>query len=155
MSVTVTGVSKSAFQIRAYRDAALSTSGAGTWTHVSVDTPSPLESAAGYSLTGGRVVADVTGRATISGRVTYTAKLLLTNVRVRLVVEPVGGGADIVYLDPPAIVAVSAGTDSVAFAYDPTLAVGDKVRIDFASFGVGGVVLVTGDLNTWIKVSGS
>lgn len=141
--------------IRAYRDAVLSTGSAGAWTHVAFDATSSLEKANGYSLSSGRIVADVPGRAVVSGRIAYTAKLLLTNVEVRLVVEPVGGGADVVYFDPPPIVAVSAGNGSIGFGYNPVLAIGDKIRIDFASFGVGGVVFALGDLNTWITVSGS
>lgn len=139
-------------QLRAYRNAALSTGSAGAWTHVSFDALSSLESASGFTLSSGRIVAPVDGHVTVSGRIAYTGKLLLVQMKIRVIVEPVGGGADIVYDEIP-WAALTSGADAIPFAYDPLLALGDKIRIDAASIGVGTATIGTGDLNTWIKVS--
>lgn len=139
-------------QVRAYRNAALSTGSAGAWTHVAFDALSSLETANGYALSGGYIVPENHGRAYISGRVAYTGKLALVRFEVRIVVEPVGGGPEIVYDELP-VSALTSGTEAVPFAYDPVLSARDKIRIDAASVGVGGATIGTGELSTWIKVS--
>lgn len=138
--------------IRVSVDAPMVTGAVGTWRPVTFNAVSPREIAFGWILVDGRLVAPWTQSADVMGAVRYTGALLLLAFEFRVVVEPVGGGADIVirtWSHP----GITSGARTHQFVADvPVDEAGDRIRLDVRSTGVGGVSIGAGDTNTWIKV---
>jgi hypothetical protein len=128
---------------RAYRAAPLSI--ASTLTHLAFDTPSPLATPQGVSISGGDLVSEAAGWMLLSVNAVVPGVAGLAGLRMRITREP-GGAADnafdVTFVQQP-------GEDHVAHA-DVLLdvAAGQLVRVELAVVGVAAADLDIADAAT-------
>lgn len=131
-------------RIRVYRNAAISSGSAGTWTQIAFDATSSELTTIGMSLSGGKMVVATDGDYYIESSARWTGLLLLTGVEIRIVRELAGGGESIVVENRSGGISALA-VDQIGISGMVTLTIGDAIRIDVRSIGVGGIAITTGD----------
>lgn len=137
--------------IRVYLSAPSTTGGDGVSVQLAFDATSSLITADDASLAAGKVVVGHDFEACVMAKVRFTGTAGLTDVHAYLYLEPVGGGGDVL-LDDAHCAAGSSGVYELRLEDMPSLALGDKLRVDVQSDGAGSVTINAGDAVTYLKV---
>lgn len=144
--------SSSGARLRAYRNAAFSTLGAGTLSGLTFDALSTLVAPFNLEISAGKLRALTSGVCRVQLTVSATGILLLSAVRV-VFTRTRSGAADRVFADRR-----HAAPTSGAFSFEAGGAIdvlrGDLIAVDVASIGAGSVSFTVGsEVGTWIEGS--